>query len=704
MARVAARDYHDLAKPSDPRLSPDGGTVAFVRSVPKDGESYESTVHLVPAEGGRPRRFTADEGVDSAPRWSPAGDRLAFVSTRGENDGQQLWVMPTDGGEARRVTNVPGGVRDPVWSPDGTRIAFVQATTEREREEGLDLGLDDYEADGEAYERETPDPRVIDRLIYRQAARYVDGARSHVYVVDLPGDGAGSSSDLGGDNAASSSTDPEAVTRLTDGDYDFHAPAWGDDSTLFYGVKRTDDPDDNAAVDVVAHDLDADEAETIVRTTAWAVALAATDDGRVAYPRTPEDRLSMRQTDVEVYDRRTDETTVLTADLDRTVEYAAGLRWDSECEHLYFLTPDEGDVVVRRAAADGSGVSTATVGGHATGFDVASDGGGETVALVKSEWDHPGDVFLVRADAETRLTELNADYLAERRVAEPEEIRFESDGREIQGWVLTPPEFDEDGSYPLAVEIHGGPHAMWSTSGTMWHEFQTLAAQGYVVFWCNPRGSTGYGEAFSMSIERDWGAVTMRDVLAGADLVCERGYVDESNQFVTGGSFGGFMTGWIVGHTDRFRGAVAQRGVYDLSSFYGSTDAFKLIEWDFGATPWEEPDFLWERSPVAFADAVATPTLVIHADDDFRVPVNNGEMFYLFLKKNGVDTRLVRYPREGHELSRSGEPGHVVDRIERIVRWFDGYSDHHDAPRALDRGDDGLSAGTDVDEGRSGGQ
>jgi dipeptidyl aminopeptidase/acylaminoacyl peptidase len=233
----------------------------------------------------------------------------------------------------------------------------------------------------------------------------------------------------------------------------------------------------------------------------------------------------------------------------------------------------------------------------------------------------------------------------------------------------------------------------------MWHEFQTLAARGYVVFWSNPRGSLGYGEEFSMAIERDWGTVTMRDVMAGVETVAGRDYVDEDNTFVTGGSFGGFMTGWIVGQTDYFDGAVAQRGVFDLASFYGSTDAFKLVEWDFGATPWDEPGFLWEQSPVAHADGVSTPTLVVHADDDFRVPVNNGEMFYLFLKKNDVDTRLVRYPREGHELSRSGEPDHVVDRIERIARWFDGYSDHVDVPPALERGDEGLSAAQDDEDG-----
>ena len=233
----------------------------------------------------------------------------------------------------------------------------------------------------------------------------------------------------------------------------------------------------------------------------------------------------------------------------------------------------------------------------------------------------------------------------------------------------------------------------------MWHEFQTLAARGYVVFWCNPRGSTGYGEEFTTSIERNWGDVTMQDVMAGAREVAEREYVDEESAFVTGGSFGGFTTGWIVGHTDFFAGAVAQRGVYDLTGFFGSTDAYKLVEGDFRAVPWSDPEFLWDQSPAAYIEYVDTPTLLLHSEQDYRTPANTAELFYRSLKKHDVDTRLVRYPREGHELSRSGEPGHVVDRIERIVRWFDGYTEHSDADRALDRPrTDGLTAGDDESE------
>ncbi|NHN60605.1 MULTISPECIES: S9 family peptidase [Halorussus] len=681
METVRASDYRDVAQVEEPRVSPDGERVAFVRKVPESDEEYEATVYVVPVGGDEPRQFTVSEGVDSQPRWSPSGDRLAFVSTRGADDDRpQLWVMPTDGGEARRVTDVVGGVSTISWSPDGSRIAFVQQATEADREEDRDLGLD-----GEEYEPEAPDPRVVDRLVYRAGERYFDGRRSHVYVVDL-------------------GSEEDDISRLTDGDYDHLEPEWADESTLYYGARRTGDPDDNIVIDVVEYDLDADEETgTVVQTTGWTPMLAAAGDGRLAYAYTPEENATLRQTEIKVLDPETGDVTTPTEPLNRTLSVDMSVQWGPNEEDVYFLTPDEGEVAVWRAPGDASADPERVV---ADGTVEDAGVGPDKLAFVRSEWDHPGDVFVsTLGGAESRrLTRVNRDYLDDRAVAQPEEIRFENGaGDEIQGWVLTPPDFDPDETYPLAVEIHGGPHAMWSTSGTMWHEFQLLAARGYVVFWSNPRGSTGYGEEFMAALGGGrWGPVAYEDIMAGVDEVASREYVDEDDLFVTGGSYGGYMTTWIVGHTDRFAGAVSQRGVYELNSFYGSTDAFKLIEWDFDTTPSEDAAFLWEQSPAAYADAVDTPTLLLHADDDYRVPVNNGEMLYLLYKKNGVETRLVRYPREGHELSRSGEPGHVVDRLERIVRWFDGYSDHHDAPKALERGDEGLSA-SEEDEGAESG-
>ena len=682
METVRASDYHDIAQAEEPRISPDGEEVAFVRKVPESDDEYEATIHVVPLGGDDPRQFTVSEGVDSQPRWSPSGDLLAFVSTRGADDDRpQLWVMPTGGGEARQVTDVVGGVAEITWSPDGSRIAFTQQVTEDDREESRDTGLD-----GDEFEPEEPDPRVIDRKVYRAGQRYFDGKRSHVYVVDLEDGGSG---------------DGDEIRRLTDGDYDHVNPEWADAGRLLYGARRTGDPDDNIVIDVVEYDLDADEeTETVTQTTGWTPLLAATEDGRVAYAATPEENATLRQTEIEVLDRETGEVTTLTETLDRTLSMAVSPQWGPSEELLYFSTPDEGEYAVWRAPGDAGSDPERVVG---DGEVEAATVGADKIAFVRSEWDHPGDVFVsTLGGAESRrLTRINSDYLDDRAICQPEEVRFENEsGDEIQGWVLTPPNFAEGEQYPLAVEIHGGPHSMWSTSGTMWHEFQLLAARGYVVFWSNPRGSTGYGEEFMAALEGGkWGEVAYEDVMAGVDEVASREYVDEGDMYVTGGSYGGYMTTWIVGQTDRFAGAVSQRGVYELNSFYGSTDAFKLIEWDFDANPWDDHEFLWEQSPTAYADEVDTPTLLIHSDDDYRVPVNNAEMLYLMYKKNDVETRLVRYPREGHELSRSGEPAHVVDRLERLVRWFDGYSDHHDAPKALDRGDDGLSAAEDDEDG-----
>jgi dipeptidyl aminopeptidase/acylaminoacyl peptidase len=684
---LRASDYRDLVQVGEPRVHPDGDRVAFVRTVPNGDDSYEATVYVVDTDAtapdDEPRQFTVAEGQDSSPRYSPSGDRLAFVSTRGADDDRpQLWVLPTTGGEARRVTDVAGGVASIEWAPDGERIVFTQQSTAADREAERDLSVP------AEFEPEEPDPRVVDRTVWRGFQRYFDGRRSHVYVLDLAAD----------------ADDSEDLTRLTDGDHDYSGPTWGDDGTVYY-TRRPEsapDPDDTDEFEIVAHDLSSEATTVVTTTSGWGAALAATGDGRIAYPHTPAERTSMQQTDLKVYDRDDDTEHTPTAELDRTLGYDAAPEWGPDERYLYFSTPDEGAVLYRRAPWDGDGSEVATVAGEGKHVDGGSPGPatGPVVAYTASESDHRGDVFAVVDGEERRLTRVNEALLGAVELADPEPLSVAGPAGEVQGWLLLPPApAREDGRqrFPLVAEIHGGPHAMWTTSGTMFHEFQTLAARGYAVFWSNPRGSSGYGESFMQAIERDWGAVTLADVEAGVDRVVEREEIDETQVFVTGGSFGGYMTAWAVGHTDRFEAAVSQRGVYDLAGFYGSTDeAYKLVEGDFDAVPWGEPAFLHEHSPTAHVDEVDTPTLLVHGDRDYRTPVNTAERFYRGLRKNGVDTRLVRYPREGHELSRSGEPAHVVDRIERIARWFDGYSEYHDADRALDRDrDDGLSAGDD---------
>ncbi|MFP4628013.1 MAG: S9 family peptidase [Halobacteriales archaeon] len=674
MQPIAARDFHDLVFVEDPVVDPAGQQVAFVRTTAHDEEEYEGTIYVRDLEGDTARRMTVAEGRDSQPRWRPDGAALAFVSDRlGGDERPQLWLLPVDGGEAEQLTSVAGGVSTVSWSPDGSRLAFTQH-----------VDPDDIEADRDLevapdYEPEEPDPRVVDRTVYRAEQRYADRGREQVYVVD-PERG-----------------DVERVSEWDGTDHRF--PSWGDDGVLYYGHRVGEDPDDSLEHELVAVDLERGESRAITVLEGFVGGLDADGDGHLVVGLAPAPRPTLRSADAVLVDAESGETTVLTADLDRTV--TGPIRFAPTGEAVYYLTPDEGGVVVRRTRLDGTTHDVLTdPAGHASAFDVD----GSTLAFSMSEWDHPGDLFVRDLDGgdTRRLTAVNADLLDDRAIARPEERWFDGPGdHEIQGWLLRPPEATEEKSpYPLVLEVHGGPHAMWSTSGTMWHEFQTLAGAGYAVLWTNPRGSSGYGEAYMRAIAEDWGDATHADLMAALDETVERTAIDADQLFLTGGSFGGYQTAWTVGSTDRFEAAVAQRGVYDIPAFFGTTDAYQLIESEFDATPWSDQAGLYDRSPTSRLAAVDTPTLLIHSEQDYRTPIATAEMYYRGLRKLGVPTRLVRYPREGHELSRSGEPGHRVDRIERIVRWFDGYADHADVPPALDREPDaGLSAGEAASDG-----
>lgn len=642
MQPLTPADYFEIAKLSDPEISPDGSRVAFVQKQPNSDRTYESNIYVVDINGGAPERFTLSEGFDSEPRWSPSGDRLAFVSSRG-GFGSQLWVLRADGGEARRVTDVVGGVSQITWAPDGETIAFVQSSQREERKRGLDLETD---AD---YERSAPDPRVIDRLIYRDGRGYFDGERQHVYRVDLQTD---------------------AVTRLTEGEYDYQQPTWGDADTLYYLAKRTGVPDDSIIHDVIAYSIGEGSGKTLFRTATLNPSIAATPDGRIAYVTCPRQNASLENAHIEVVHRDDLEPIRVTDGLDRTVSSAP--QWGPDDEDIYFLTPDTGRVLLRKVPDDGGGQPT-VVGesNHVTGFDVTTD----RIVVIDGRWNHPGELHaLDERDGTSQLTDVNTDLVESRHISEPKEVWFTADdGTDIQGWILRPPGFDSANTYPGIVTLHGGPHHLWTTSGPRWHEFHMFAAAGYVVFWCNTRGSTGYGEAFRRGTERDWGGIDYEDLTRGIDYFTDRDYVEDDALFITGGSYGAYLGGMTLGKTERFRAAALTRGSYDRLSFYGtSSSGFKTsIEMEFGTTPWAEPELLWERSPAAHVDEITTPTLLIHGEDDYIVPVSESEIFYRYLKKNGVKTRFVRYPGEGHTFPWTGDPVLVVDHLERIVSWFD---------------------------------
>jgi dipeptidyl aminopeptidase/acylaminoacyl peptidase len=303
------------------------------------------------------------------------------------------------------------------------------------------------------------------------------------------------------------------------------------------------------------------------------------------------------------------------------------------------------------------------------------------VGFVASTDRAPSDLYLASLNetghsaGPKHLTEVNGEWLTDRTLGEVEDFWSESaDGTLVHAWVIKPPDFESGAQYPLILSIHGGPHVMWSRhEPTMWHEWQVQAAQGYVVLACNPRGSDGYGQAFRAAARDRWGEADLPDLMAGLEKVLAQGTIDPERLAVTGGSYGGFMTSWIIGHSQRFKAAVAQRGVYDLTTFYSTSDIPQLIEWEFSVTPWENPEHLWKTSPLAYVENIRTPLLLIHSENDFRVPIATAEGLFVALRRLKRKVEMVRYPRDGHELSRSGEPKHRVDRLERIMDWFDAH-------------------------------
>jgi dipeptidyl aminopeptidase/acylaminoacyl peptidase len=667
---VTAHDLYNIVSISDPRFSPDGRWLAYVRTqMEQVTNGYKSSIWLAPCLGGRPRQFTCGDARDSAPRWSPDGCWIAFVSTRGDADGKaQIYLIPTDGGEARRLVKMENGATDPAWSPDGTRLAFTSRLSPEEMaSEGEPMpespaGPDEVKLLKEAKERaerRKADPRVITRFAYRAETSFFDDRTKHLYVIDV---------------------DPEKgqsqgrPRRLTQDGRNYGDPRWmPDGGSLLATVDRKPGEDDLFYHrDVARVPLDGGEAKLLTGPDTQDDNPWPSPDGRwIAYNSLPAAESTTANAEIRLVPATGGDPHTITAELDA---HARDIRWAPDSQSLYFLVAERGRIDLRRISVDGGPVDTLLTADRAMlAYDVSADG--QKTGFVASTDRVPWDLYVANLDGsgERQLTEVNAGWLAERAQGQVDDLWFEStDGTSLQGWIVKPPDWDPEGNYPLVLSIHGGPHVMWSRhEPTMWHEWQVLAARGYVVFACNPRGSDGYGRDFRAALLNHWGEADLPDLLAGVEQVLARGYVDPERLVVTGGSYGGFMTTWVIGHSDRFKAAVAQRGVYDLISFYSTTDIPLFGEREFSTVPWEDPQKLWNYSPLAHVEEMHTPLLLIHSANDFRAPIPAAEGLFVALRRLRREVELVRYPRDGHELSRSGEPKHRVDRLDRIVAWFD---------------------------------
>jgi dipeptidyl aminopeptidase/acylaminoacyl peptidase len=644
MAGMRPEDVYELTGVEDPRLSPDGGTIAYVVwRVARDQNGYSRAIWLAPVDGsGPPRQLTSGQKTDSEPRWSPDGTRIAFSSNR-EKDAKQVYVIPVHGGEPRRLTDLKDDVAQLAWSPDGARIAFTARVPDTAYDEEDDR------------KRE---PRRFKRLGFKlDSEGWIADRPRHLFVV-----------------AADGSGEP---TQLTSGEFDHSYASWSPDGRrIAFNAARHEDWDLELYHDLFVVDADGGEPRRVTDTTAWLEAPAWSPDGtRLACRRTPGGLDFPTHDQIAIVDVDTGEWRELTRSLDRNCGVFPEIRepiWDGDS--IVFSLEDGGNVHVYRTAADGSGEPERLVGGDVwiTGYDARA---GQLVHSLST----PTTLSELYV-GERQLTSVGRDFTSGREVVAPERfVATSSDGTEVEAWIMRPAGYVEGQRYPVLLTIHGGPFTQYGNR--FFDEVQVYAAGGYAVVYCNPRGSSGYSEEWGRAIRGPaeggpgWGSVDYEDVMAVIEeAVRQFDFCDGERLGVLGGSYGGYLTTWIVGHTDRFRAAISERALNNFISDWGSTD----IGWFFfkgygGAYVHEDLEMNWRQSPQAYAENITTPLMVMHSENDLRCAVEQGEQLFTTLRVLRREVEMVRFPAESHELTRSGSPLHRVRRFEIILEWFDRY-------------------------------
>jgi len=643
---LAIDDFFDLATVRDPRISPDGQWIAYtVTTTDLEKDKSETGLWMVPAAGGEAIPMTAKGYSASSPRWSPDGRYLSFLAKRSESgedkkdseDKTQVWALDRRGGEAQQLTRVKQGVSGYEWSPDGKRLLLSIVDPKP------------WELTEDAKDDEKPRPVVVDRLQFKQDYEgYLDRYRTHLYVFDV-----GSA---------------EPPRQITSGDFDDSEPAWSPDGKrVAFVSNRTAEPDGNVNTDlwIVAAD-NTDRGATLLQVTknpredaspAW-----SPDGKSLVYTTVTADLSVLWYATIQLATVAADGTDarVVAAELDRNVESP---RFSADGASIWFVLEDAGERQLASVPAAGGKVTR-----HVKGRDVVErfDVGGGTIALTVTRPDLPGDLFTFSNGQTKRITTVNDALLAKLALVTPEKIRYPSaDGTPIEAFLFPPIGFDAALKYPMILHPHGGPVGQydWSFDFTA----QLWAANGYLVLQPNPRGSSGYGQAFSHALFAKWGAPDFEDVMAGVGAVIARGSADPEKLGVGGWSYGGILTNYVITKSTRFKAAVSGASEALYRANYGH-DHYQLVwELELGL-PWENAT-LWESlSPFNDVAKITTPTLWIGGGDDWNVPILNSEQMYQAMKRLGRETQLVVYPGEHHGLRK---PTFQKDRFQRFLGWFD---------------------------------
>jgi dipeptidyl aminopeptidase/acylaminoacyl peptidase len=651
-------DLYLLRTVSDVQLSPDGKHVAYTVSRPdKESDETHMSVHVAPVDGrGAPKRFTQGKR-DHSPRWSPDGRYLAFVSKRGDDE-SQVFLAPLDGGEARSLTKAKFGAGQPAWSPDGKRIAYVARTG-------------NFKPPKERKGAEKNTPRVIHDLRYRlDGVGYFDARRFHVFTIDV---------ESGNEE------------QVTDGDWNDEQPAWSPDgkSIAFISDRERDRHNRQYRADVWLVPAQGGRARRLTRGRGNASQAAFSPDGRsVAFIGHEHGEAGgAKNSHAFVVSTGGGAPRSLSAALDRpAVAQLAGrsIAWSRDGRSVFFLVGDHGATSLYRAGV-ANGRASKVIGGERTidSFALTQDG---KRAVFSSSWlSEPGEVYVapVAGGRPRAISDVNKEIRAVVEFAPCKRITYRApDGLDIETFVLYPQAYRR-GRYPLSLQIHGGPHSYHPLApGAAIVGLQAQAAAGYVVLLPNPRGSQTYGEAFASACVQDWGGKDFEDLMAGVDLMVRRGIADPDRLYVGGGSYGGFMTQWAVGQTDRFRAAVVIAPVSEHISMFGTTEIPLFSVYEHGGTPWEIPELLRERSPLTYLPSVKTPVLLLHWEGDLRCPIDQSEQIFQGLRYLGKPVEFVRYPGGFHTVR---TPSQEIDRMRRVIGWYDKHQPRRAAkgrPRA----------------------
>lgn len=716
---ITEKDLFDFVWIGDVQVSPDGSRVALVRvTVNEKKEGYDTSLWMVATAGGEvPHQLTSGKH-DGSPRWSPDGKYLLFVRAN-EKDGKteppQLSILPMTGGDSFTFTDLPKGAGDPTWSPDGKSIAFTSSSNaedlakqakKKEKENELKAAVqaqgsptpsdtknqkksgsasDSGKGEGESAVKKAEneaehesDVRVITHAIYRQDNEgYVDPKRpQHIWMVAAP----------------RNADDKVQSKQLTFGHFDEGTIVWAaDGSRIYFTSLHVDEPYyDQPKTELYSISTNGGEPSKLNTFEMDANDLSLSPDGKqIAFVGSATQPVnSYTQTDLWVADLTPNaKPRNLTAKFD--YDLGAGVfgdngaprggggnvpLWTSDGRSLIEIYGKEGKTVLASFDANDGAATDLTSGNQAVGrFRAASDR--STFVYTVSTTTRINDLFALdrtkAATAPVQLTNVNEALFSKLNLTEPEEISYQSfDGKRIQAWVQKPPGFDPTKKYPLILNIHGGPHAAYGN--IFEHEFQWMAAKGYVVLYPNPRGSTTYGQEFGNIIQYHYPGDDFKDLMTGVDEVIKRGYVDDKKLGVTGGSGGGLLTNWVVGQTNRFAAAVAQRDIASWTDWWYTAD-FTLFQpsW-FKGPPFDQEEDFKARSPISYIKNIKTPMMFILGEADYRTPPGaGGEQMFRALKFRKIPTVMIRFPDESHELSRSGQPWHRVERLQHIVGWFD---------------------------------